>query len=1020
MKLRILSSIVFLCSINILAQFTEFHPELNWYSVKGTHCVVHFHEGAERTAKVAAKIADEVWGPITSLYEYEPETVHFVIKDIDDYSNGATYFFDNKIEIWSSALDFELRGFHNWLRNVISHEFTHMVQIQAAMKTTRTVPAVYLQWLNYEDERRPDILYGYPNVIVSYPLAFLNMPAWFAEGTAQYTRKDFGYDGWDAHRDMILRSYALDSNMLSWEQMGVFEKTSLGNESVYNSGFALTRYIAQKYGEAKIRELTKALGKTLNFTFDAACKDVLGITGNALYSEWSSFIMKDYKERMKDVIANQVEGQKIFAEGFGNFFPTSYDSANVMFISNKGNDYLGQTAAYLLDTKTGKEKLVLKGVRSGIYRVPNTNKLLFAKLSEDNPGFANVHDLFLYDVVTEKETRLTYALRANQPAINNDGSLIAFIFEKDGTSNLGVVDSGGKNFRQLTMYGNGEQIANPRFSPDGKKIVFDYSLLNGRDIAIINTDGTGFNFLLNQEYDERNPIFADDSRIIYASDKSGIYNIYSFDLSTKASKQLTNVRGGAFMPYLADNGTLYYAGYTSGGYKLFSVSPAEQAIVDIKKTYIKKDNPPLDEDKPNCDIQKFAIDNLRRFDDSKTPDYKVEKYSGAFSKMTVFPVIRVDNYNTANSFMQHIKPGVYFSSNDMLNRYSIFGGIMINSRMERDAFFSFDYRDKLPLLFNLGIKPELGLEVYSISRKTGVEVTIEGYPSTNTDVTYNLFEVALLAKHKVLSRFNFINFRYSYSRYSAAIGSFIFPGTSSLSPEFSDIYLIGSNFEISYRFDSYHPYINSEISPIGTYIELKYNYELNNFNNDGKYTVEDGVYKPNYNHFNFHRVELTALHALRLTRQTTLTLKTRFGSILGLTAPDFFDFYLGGLVGMKEYSFYSINGNKVAWLNIAYRFPLLQNIDYKFGAFYLDKIFLSVYGDYGNAWTGNNPKIKDFKKGIGSQIRFALNSFYLFPTSIFFDASYGFDSFQRTVNKQVITYGKEIRLYGGILFDFNL
>src|SRR5664279_1418036 len=166
-------------------QFTQFHPELQWYTIKGTHVQVHFHEGAERTARVVCKIADEVWGPITSLYEYEPETVHFVIKDLDDYSNGATYFFDNKIEIWTSALDYDLRGAHNWLRNVISHEFTHMVQIQASMKATRTLPAVFFQVLNYEAERRPDILYGYPNFVVSYPIATLNMPAWFAEGTAQ-------------------------------------------------------------------------------------------------------------------------------------------------------------------------------------------------------------------------------------------------------------------------------------------------------------------------------------------------------------------------------------------------------------------------------------------------------------------------------------------------------------------------------------------------------------------------------------------------------------------------------------------------------------------------------------------------------------------------------------------------------------------------------------------------------------------------------------------------------------------
>ncbi|MCF8268030.1 MAG: biopolymer transporter Tol, partial [Ignavibacteriales bacterium] len=166
------------------AQFNEFNPEYNWQTIRGKHIYVHYHPEAERTAAVVARIADEVWDPITSLYEYEPKEVHYVIKDIDDYANGATYFFDNKIEIWASSLDFDLRGAHNWLRNVISHEFTHMVQIQAAMKTGRRVPAVYLQFLNYEDKRRPDILYGFPNFIVSYPLASINMPAWFAEGTA--------------------------------------------------------------------------------------------------------------------------------------------------------------------------------------------------------------------------------------------------------------------------------------------------------------------------------------------------------------------------------------------------------------------------------------------------------------------------------------------------------------------------------------------------------------------------------------------------------------------------------------------------------------------------------------------------------------------------------------------------------------------------------------------------------------------------------------------------------------------
>jgi hypothetical protein len=373
-------SVVFLLltTLSVKAQFTDFHPELNWYTIKGEHCVVHFHDGAERTARVVAKIADEVWGPITSLYDYEPEPVHFIIKDIDDYSNGATYFFDNKIEIWSSALDFELRGFHNWLRNVISHEFTHMVQIQAALKTKRTLPAFYLQWLNYEDERRPDILYGFPNVIATYPVAMVNMPSWFAEGTAQYMRKDFGYERWDSHRDMILRSYALDNNMLTWEQMGLFEKTSLGNESVYNSGYALTRYISQKYGETKIAELTKKLGKLTNFTMDAACEDALGISGKQLYKEWSDYVKSNYRERIAKVLENKVTGDTIGREGFGNFYPIfSNDQQKIYYISNKGNDYLSLCSLFEYDLKTKKEKLVIPGIRSTISQIPGTNKILF-------------------------------------------------------------------------------------------------------------------------------------------------------------------------------------------------------------------------------------------------------------------------------------------------------------------------------------------------------------------------------------------------------------------------------------------------------------------------------------------------------------------------------------------------------------------------------------------------------------------------------------------------------------------
>lgn len=1017
-KFFILITFVF-SAISSFAQFTEFHPELKWHTIKGEHCVVHYHDGAERTARIVAKIGDEVWEPITSLYEYQPELVHYVIKDIDDYSNGATYFFDNKIEIWTSALDFELRGEHNWLRNVISHEFTHLVQIQASLKASRQLPALYFQYLNYEDERRPDILYGFPNFIMSYPLAAINMPAWFAEGTAQYMRKEFDYDKWDSQRDMILRSYVLDDKMLTWNQMGVFEKTSLGNESVYNSGFALTRYIAQKYGEDKLRLITKRLGAWKNFTFDAAVEDVLGIDGAQLYDAWKKKLAEIYNRQTELIRRRKIEGEMILSEGFGNSHPTfSKDGKKIYYISNKNSDYFSPSGIYEYDIETKKSKLLLLGVRSQ-FSIGKDNKIIFSKLTDDNPNWYNVHDIFEYDIEKKEEKRLTNNLRANQPNLSHDGKFIVFLFQKDGTTNLGIVNRDGSNFRKLTSFENGEQVFNPKFSPDDREVFFEYAYHHGKDIAKIEIAVGKIDFILNENCDERNPYFISKDKIIYSSDETGIFNLYEYNLSTKSIRQITNVLGGAFHAAADSIGHLVYSGYTSSGFKIFFLkndAPDEQLS---QFNYKRNENFPLGDDNPNGDIGKFVIERLKNFDDKSTADYEPTNYSGAFSKITFFPLIRFDNYNKSNSLAQKIKPGVYVTSSDMLNRYAFFAGAATNSRWERDLFLIFDYRNKLPLLYDIGLKPELSLEVYNISRKADVDIMIDEFPAIETDVTYNLFEVDLAAKHRIFSRSQELELRYAFSRYTATIGSFIIPNLNALYPTSDDTYLIGSNFLLKYVFAMYDRSVDTDINPIGGRVELRYNFELNKFNPDGEYTVENGMLVPQYRNYDFHRLELITDYSFEIYKNHALALKIKGGTIFGAQVPDFFDFYIGGLVGMKAYPFYSISGNEMFIANLTYRFPLWKNIDAKLGHLYIDKIFFSVYGDIGDAWSGNPSSHNKIKKGFGSELRFALNSFYLFPTSIFMNAAYGLDKFERTSRDKTVSYGKEWRFYGGVLFGFD-
>ncbi len=132
--LRVISLYLLLSGL-VIGQDYYNHPEIDWKTFETDHFQIHFYEGSEGTAREGAFVAEKIYPFVTQLYEYEPaEKTDIVFLDTDDISNGAAYYYDNKILIWASPMDFELRGSHRWLQNVITHEFTHIVSMQKSMK----------------------------------------------------------------------------------------------------------------------------------------------------------------------------------------------------------------------------------------------------------------------------------------------------------------------------------------------------------------------------------------------------------------------------------------------------------------------------------------------------------------------------------------------------------------------------------------------------------------------------------------------------------------------------------------------------------------------------------------------------------------------------------------------------------------------------------------------------------------------------------------------------------------------
>jgi hypothetical protein len=964
----------------VFAQLQPYnHPELKWRTIETDHFSIHFHQGAERTAALTAKIAEEIFSPITSLYEYQPDgKIHFIIRDHDDDSNGAAFYYDNKIELMAPAMDFPLRGTHNWLRNVIAHEFSHMISLGAARKLTRSVPALYLQWLDYEKEKRTDVIHGYPRTLVSFPVAGTVIPPWFAEGLAQFQRSGLNYDTWDSHRDMLLRTAVLGEALLSLSEMAAFGKNSLGNERVYNQGYAFTLYIAHTYGEEKLRDLIKAMKTPWRFRFSQAVQKVLQKSEETLYEEWVTWLRDGYSEACEAIPRFSESEQVLEEKSLGIFYPAfSPDGKRIAFLSSGRRDYLSQLSLLLFNLESGKCRKLKNGVTSSVSWSPDGRNLIYAKKTAHTSQGSHYYDLYLLDLVSSKEVRITESRRVREPDWSGHGGKLVCVTEEDGTSNLAVCGLNGEGFRTITAFRNGEQVYTPRWMRDGKRILFALSdSRQGRDIASIDSSGSDFRYEIQTEYDERDAFPHSDGRsVLYAGDKNGIFNIYRRDLISGKEEQLTNVLGGAFMPVEDSKQGLIYVCFTANGFKMARTASPEP--FDVQSSRYTSPYRPLLKNRERWMIS--------RYDDSEVPVYDSKPYKTTYSKLALLPRIMMD-------YPQKLKIGTYFYGSDVLDKINLLGGFAVNGSMDMDIFGIFEYKKLYPTLF---------LETYYQSRHTK-------YP--DADYVFNLIEADLGADWRLGDK-HILRTAYVYSRYSARME---FEDQGQIF-KLSYKYHLGNVLQVKWTYQAIPATVVSSIAPargrvITASIERCWQRFLDGFQVHQDY----GTLIETYHHYDYDQFSADWREYFPgLARNHSMALHLR-GGFIDQPVHSFYNFFGGGLDGLKGYPYYSIEGRRFIQLGLAYRFPISRNMRLRLWFLHFDKLFIALYGEAGDAWNDGGLKTTQWKRDVGLQLRLGLVTFYSYPMSLFFDAAYGLDSF--TFKDQ--SYGGELRTYFGLLFDF--
>lgn len=187
---------------------------------------------------------------------------------------------------------------------------------------------------------------------------------------------------------------------------------------------------------------------------------------------------------------------------------------------------------------------------------------------------------------------ITQIKSAAQPAWSPDGKAIVFVSLEAGQKDLYYVRADGTGLRRLTTRrGEHEQ---PAWSPDGARIAFvsnEDSQFGKYQLFMLELEPNGSvtqkTLLRNERVNFQFPAWSrDGARLAYASDATGVFDLYVLTVATGKSIALTAGTDPATQPVWAPDDTLIaYTVNLARGYTLHLITPEGNGAVPIDLKY---------------------------------------------------------------------------------------------------------------------------------------------------------------------------------------------------------------------------------------------------------------------------------------------------------------------------------------------------------------------------------------------------------------------------------------------------